>query len=51
LVTWVEHAGQSSAKKNKKKEEVHNIKTNEEDTGSEESGPNSPIGGGGDAVN
>jgi hypothetical protein len=31
LVTWFEHAGQSSVKKKKKKEEVQNIQTDEED--------------------
>jgi hypothetical protein len=51
LVTWVEHVGQSSVKKNKKKEEVHNIETDEEDSASEESGPDSPRGGGRDEVN
>jgi hypothetical protein len=51
LVTRVEHVGQSSVKKNKKKEEVQNIETDEEDNALEESGPDSPIGGGGDEVN
>jgi hypothetical protein len=51
LVTEVEHAGQSNTKKNKKKEEVHNIETNDEDTSSEDSGSDSPIRGGGDEVN
>jgi hypothetical protein len=45
LVTWVEYARKSNAKKNKKKEEVQNIETDEEDTTSEESGPHSPAGG------
>jgi hypothetical protein len=31
LVTRVEHAGKSSAKKNKEKEEVKNMETDEED--------------------
>jgi hypothetical protein len=51
LVTQFEHAGQSSAKEKKRKEEVHNIETDEEDNASEENGPGSPIGGGGDEVN
>jgi hypothetical protein len=51
LVTRVEHDGQTSAKKKKKKEEVQNIETDKEDNASEESRPDSPIGGGGDEVN
>jgi hypothetical protein len=35
----------------KKKEEVHNIETNEEDNASKESRCDSPAGGGGDEVN
>jgi hypothetical protein len=49
LVTWVKHAGQSSAKKKKKKEEVHNIETDKEDNTSEGNGSGSL--GGGDEVN
>jgi hypothetical protein len=51
LVTRVENDGQTRAKKKKKKEEVQNIETNEEDIVSEESGIESPIGGGGGEVN
>jgi hypothetical protein len=51
LVTRVEHDGHTSVKKNKKKEEVQNIETNEEDSVLEESKPDSPAGGGGDEVN
>jgi hypothetical protein len=51
LVTRVEHVGQSSAKKNKKKEEVKNIETDEEDNASEESRPESLARGGGGEVN
>jgi hypothetical protein len=35
LVTQFEHAGQTSAKKKNKKEEVQNIETDEEDNASE----------------
>ena len=51
LVTRFEHAGQSSAKKKNKKDEFQNIETDEEDSASEENGPISPVGGGGDEVN
>jgi hypothetical protein len=51
LVTWFEHAGHTSVKKKNKNEEVHNIETDEEDSASEESRPDSPTGGGGDEVN
>jgi hypothetical protein len=51
LVTWVERDGQTSMKKNKKKEEVKNIETNEEDNASEESRSDSLAGGGGEEVN
>jgi hypothetical protein len=51
LVTRVEHDGHNSTKKNKKKEEVQNIETDEEDNAFEESRPKSPVGGGGDEVN
>jgi hypothetical protein len=49
LVTRVEHVGQTSAKKKKKKAEVQNIETDEEDNASEEDGSGSP--GGEDEVN
>jgi hypothetical protein len=51
LVTRVKHDGQTSMKKNKKREEVQNIESNEEDSNSEEGRLDSPIGGGGDEVN
>jgi hypothetical protein len=51
LVTWVKHDGQTSAKKKNKREEVQNIESYEEDIASEESGIESPTGGGGDEVN
>jgi hypothetical protein len=38
-------------KKKKKKKEIQDIETDEEDSALEESGPDSPIGGGGDNVN
>jgi hypothetical protein len=47
LVTLFQHIGQSSAKKKKKKVEVQNIETNEEDNAFEENGSGSPVGGGG----
>jgi hypothetical protein len=49
LVTRVEHDGQTSTKK-KRKEDVQNIQSNEEDNASEESRSDSPAGGG-DEVN
>jgi hypothetical protein len=51
LVTRVEHDGQVSVKKNKKKDEVQNIEIDEEDSASEESRHDSLAGGGGDQVN
>jgi hypothetical protein len=51
LVTRAEHVGQTSAKKKKKRKEIQDIETDEEDSASEESGPGSPIGVGGDKVN
>lgn len=51
LVTRVEHVGQSSAKKKKKKIEVQSIEINEEDNASEEDGIDSPGGGGEDQGN
>jgi hypothetical protein len=50
LVTRVEHDGQTSTKKKKKREQVHNIETDEEDSASEESRHDSPVGGAGDEV-
>jgi hypothetical protein len=47
LVTRVEHAEQSSAKKKKKKIEVQIIEINEEDNASKEYGTELPGGGGG----
>ena len=51
LFTQVKHDGQSSTKKNNKKEEVQNIESDEEDSASEESRLYSPAGGEGDEVN
>jgi hypothetical protein len=50
LVTHVEHDGK---KKNKRKEDIHNIESDEEDSASKEIGHESPTGGGGggDEVN
>jgi hypothetical protein len=48
LVTQVKHDGH---KKKKRKEDIQNIESDEEDSASEESGPELPIGGGGDEVN
>jgi hypothetical protein len=52
MVTRVEHVGQSSGmKKNKKKEEVQDIETDDEDNASEENGSDSPGKGGEDKEN
>jgi len=51
LVTRFEHDGQSSAKKNKNKDEFQDIESDEKDITSEKNVPDSPVGGGGDEVN
>jgi hypothetical protein len=51
LVTQVKHDGQSSTKKKNKKDEVQDIESDEKDSASEETVPDSPAGGGGDEVN
>jgi len=48
LVTQVEHDGQN---KNKKKEDIQRIESDEEDNTLEESRHDSPARGGGDEVN
>jgi hypothetical protein len=47
LVTQTKYDGQSNAKKKKKKEEAQDIESDEKDNASEETMPDSPIGGGG----
>jgi hypothetical protein len=50
LVAQVEHDRQTSMKNKKKREEVQNIETDEEDNTLEGSGPDSPTGEGGDEL-